>query len=169
MLKSRARITVLDRQLQSRFGAGCSPAPRSILRQFTHLHAAAVRVRRRTVAIASPNRRRPQLPRRVGRENQRSAKQTDKQGSGSVTNAPPKPRLPRKSGHETSLPATSHKTDSAGGPNILLRGSWYQDTVRDPRAERSRHSRFSFEEFQIEIQGRIWGSKRRCTSSPSIC
>src|SRR5690348_10936888 len=109
MLKAGPGIALFKRQPQTRLRAVRSPRSRSILWNFANLHARAMAARARTMAITRACLRRPQLLRRVRREQECSAKQTDKQKNRAEPQASPVLGREQHRAHAEILPVLQVK------------------------------------------------------------
>lgn len=168
MLKPRSGIAILNWQLDPRLGAGRRPAPRGVLRRFTHLHTCAVRACLRTMTVASAGRGRSQLPWCVRRNNQRACEKTHEKGRGCDPKSPPEGLVAGEDAHEGILRAIRGKTDSAGSLKILLPGSWNLVGRTQELAQDRARSRIGFGEFQSGLVIRFWGDVGNPPMQPSI-
>ena|SRR5580692_2282958 len=163
MLKARARVPVLHRQLHPRLGTRRRPKSRRIFRRFTHLHAGFVRASFRAVTVAGADCGGPQLPRRVGRQNQRRTQNTSEQKNDSNPQVVPSRSIAREDEHgrncarDTLIKPIAH----AARKNCY----WGPGTGSSQRkaAEESRVPESVFSEFQSGFVGKT----RLAPPSPS--
>ncbi len=121
MREPRASVRIMGWGPHMRLRALCCPPARDVALRIAHLHAAALQVRFRTMAVAPCCWNTPQQCGCVSEERERAGQENDSLEVESAQGTPPRDGLVDEAAHENILRKEPGKTDSPG-----VRESCYQ-------------------------------------------